>query len=125
MMEGGADHSGTMLRSNSGDGESSFPPWMEDYFEWHRSVRSNLTETNWNETNYLILSCMRDHRKCGGVSDRLKPLPLIVFEAFRSKRLLLIWWDRPKRPEECFVPPEGGIDWTVPSFLRRELLRSI
>mmetsp|Transcript_17890 Transcript_17890/g.49559 ORF Transcript_17890/g.49559 Transcript_17890/m.49559 type:complete len:99 (-) Transcript_17890:1160-1456(-) len=33
IMQGGADHSGTMLRSNSpGDGESSFPPWMEDYF---------------------------------------------------------------------------------------------
>mmetsp|Transcript_17890 Transcript_17890/g.49554 ORF Transcript_17890/g.49554 Transcript_17890/m.49554 type:complete len:193 (-) Transcript_17890:1047-1625(-) len=49
------------------------------FFEWHRSVRSSLTKTNWNKTIYLILSCMRDRRHCGGVSDRLKPLPLIVF----------------------------------------------
>mmetsp|Transcript_17890 Transcript_17890/g.49553 ORF Transcript_17890/g.49553 Transcript_17890/m.49553 type:complete len:315 (-) Transcript_17890:51-995(-) len=27
--------------------------------------------------------------------------------------------------EKCFVPPEGGIDWTVASFLRQELLRSV
>jgi len=111
---------------NASTQESNLPQWMEEYFEWHRSIKSNLTRSNSNSTKFLILSCVKD-KSCGGISDRLKPLPMIVWEAYQSQRLLLIWWDRPKPLEEWLVPPkhnEGGIDWTVPAFLKKENLRS-
>ena len=107
--------------------ETKFPQWMEEYLDWHRATKSQLTRSNWNATNYLIVGCFESFRSCGGISDRLKPLPLLVWEAHQHQRILLIWWERPNTLEEWLIPPnhkDGGIDWTVPLFLKEEILKA-
>jgi hypothetical protein len=105
-------------------GRSKLPKWMTDYFEWHEDTKNSLTEANWNSTKYIIMSCFKTDPKCGGVTDRLKPLPVIVLHAALSKRLLLIQWRRPKHLENFFVPPEGGVDWRLPGWLMRHIRHS-
>ena len=45
-----------------------------------------------------------------------------MLEAYRYKRLLLIWWQKPKPLEDFLVPPDGGVDWRVPDWLKPRLL---
>ena len=107
--------------------EIKFPQWMEEYLDWHRATKSQLTRSNWNASNYLIVGCFESFTSCGGISDRLKPLPMLVWEAYQHQRVLLIWWERPKPLEEWLIPPnheDGGIDWTVPLFLKEEIFKA-
>jgi hypothetical protein len=97
------------------------PVWMTEYFSWHHETRSNLNETNWNQTKYLIMACEKGWESCGGISDRLKPLPFVVLQAARHKRLLFIDWQKPKALQEFLVPPHGGVDWRVPTWMRNHL----
>jgi hypothetical protein len=102
------------------------PLWMKDYFDWHVQQKQRLTPTNWNDTKqfrYLILRCYRIDERCGGVSDRLKPVPLMVLAAARAQRLLLIHWDRPSPLQEFLTVPKGGFSWTVPDWMSPQLLR--
>ena len=99
------------------EASTKIPPWMKEYFHWHRETKSKLTKENWNETKYLVMQCLSTHDKCGGVSDRLRPIPLMLLLAARSQRLLLIQWSRPFPLEEFLVPPVGGVDWTAPDWL--------
>jgi len=123
------DNNNNMNASTSIDKkkEKVLMQWMEEYLAWHRSTKSRISPSNWNSTKYLILSCFESYEQCGGISDRLKPLPMIVWEAYQSQRVLLIWWDKPKPLEEWLVPPNDdnvdGVDWTVPLFLKEELKR--
>ena len=64
-----------------------------------------------------MMQCLPGSRKCGGTADRLKPLPLMLWVAHRSQRLLLIKWGRPAELEEFLLPPQGGMDWRVPDWL--------
>ncbi|KAG7368415.1 hypothetical protein IV203_031158 [Nitzschia inconspicua] len=109
---------------------ASIPDWMNEYLKWHREMRTQfLTLDNWklhrNISKLLILQCMPSNAKCGGLADRLKPLPLLMLGAFQSKRLLLIRWkDRPAKLEEFLVPPKNAymsFDWRVPDWLDEEL----
>ena len=96
---------------------SSLPNWMINYFAWHQETRFNLNQSNWNSTKYLVMICTRRCAKCGGISDRLKPLPFVVLQAYKSRRLLLIYWNKPASLEEYLIPPDGGVDWRVPDWL--------
>jgi len=129
MIKDGADEmnlKGDVSRNLLSEEGSKFPEWMENYLDWHRETKSQLDPSNWKDTKYLILGCFEGYKSCGGISDRLKPLPLLAWEAHQSKRILLIWWEKPKPLEEWLVPPshaDGGVDWTIPSFLKEEILR--
>jgi len=100
MLGDGADHIMIQPQNVStsifGKKKDDLPQWMEEYFAWHRSTKSSITSSNWNDTHYLILSCFESYDHCGGISDRLRPLPMLVWEAHQSQRLLLIWWNKPK-----------------------------
>ena len=52
------------------------PTWMKEYFDWHRLQTTTMNQTNWYHENrkYLIIRCLRGER-CGGLSDRIKPMP--------------------------------------------------
>ena len=93
------------------------PKWMKDYFEWHSKTKSQLTEDNWNQTKYLVMQCTDENDHCGGTSDRLQPLPLMIHLAAKNNRLLLIRWTKPCPLEEFLVPPPGGLDWRLPAWL--------
>ncbi|KAL3903280.1 MAG: hypothetical protein SGILL_010503 [Bacillariaceae sp.] len=100
----------------------NLPKWTEDYFAWHARTRKSLNPENWDATKYLILGCFESFKSCGGISDRLKPLPMVLLEAHRHQRLVLIWWERPKALEAFLVPPlDGGLDWRVPDWLKAKL----
>ena len=91
------------------------PEWVKEYFSWHNQEIAKLNKDNWQQSNFMILQCVREDPHCGGTSDRLKPIPLLLFMAYRYKRIFLIWWTRPYRLEEFLVP--NAINWTVPEYL--------
>jgi hypothetical protein len=99
------------------EASKSIPEWMKKYFYWHMQVKTGLTHGNWNNSRYLVMQCLSKHEHCGGVSDRLRPLPLMLLLAARSQRLLLIQWTRPFPLEEFLWPNEMSPDWTVPHWL--------
>ena len=102
------------------DNSTTTPPWMMEYFRWHHETKRNLNVGNWDRTKYLVMHCLERHTRCGGLSDRLRPLPVLILIAARSQRLLLIQWTRPFPLEEFLVPPVGGIDWRAPAWLTRK-----
>ena len=54
---------------------------------------------------------------CGGLHDRLGQLPLDLYLANQTGRVLLILWLRNGTHlplEEFLIPPDWGIDWTFP-----------
>ena len=104
-------------RTSTNAKKSSLPDWMIDYFSWHKEKKLKLNPSNWNSTKYLVMTCTKRSHSCGGVSDRLKPLPFVVLQAFASHRLLLIYWNKPALLEEYLVPPDEGVDWRVPDWL--------
>lgn len=112
------------LGVNLWERSTTLPVWMKRYFKWHKKQRHhNLNPENWRSLRLLVMECLRHQPKCGGTSDRLKPLPSLIRMAASSKRLLLIHWTRPSRLEEFLLPPKGGVDWRVPDWLRKCLER--
>jgi hypothetical protein len=120
-LEYGTDFS-LPTRDKPSTPRSRLPPWLTDYLHWHNETKQHMDENNWRSTQYLILVCFAD-QPCGGFSDRLKPIPSILLAAKRSKRLLLICWERPGPLENWLVPPGdmSGVDWRVPDWMLRVL----
>ena len=94
---------------------TTLPVWIKDYFSWHAQQLASLTADNWQDHKFLILQCIREDPHCGGASDRLKPIPLLLWVAQQTGRIFLIWWTRPCPLEEFLVP--NALNWTVPDFL--------
>ena len=91
------------------------------YFAWHAEERKRLNQKNWRSYKYLVVRCLAIDEKCGGAADRLQSVPLAILFASLSGRFLLIHWERPCSLEEFFVPPKGGLDWRMPSWLHEKL----
>ena len=99
------------------------PEWLKDYFEWHQEQRAKLTPDNFREHRYVIMTCLRG-AKCGGMTDRLRPILTHLKVAHMSSRLLFIYWERPFPLEEFLLPPKDGFDWRMPNFLLPELQKT-
>lgn len=89
------------------------PKWLKDYVSWHAQVRSSGLQGN--NTKILLVSIEEHHS--GGLADRLRSLPFLLWEAVRTERVFLMQWTNPWNLDEFLVPPLGGIDWTVPHDL--------
>ena len=98
------------------------PPWMKDYFTWHKVTYAQLNETNWDKHQYLIMRCFEEDAKCGGTSDRLQSTPFMILLAHRTQRLLMIKWERPYKLEYFLRSPKGGMNWSVPDWLDDKLM---
>jgi hypothetical protein len=48
---------------------------------------------------------------------------MVVLVTSLSRRILLIHWEIPKPLEEFLLPPEGGMDWRMPAYIKSELFR--
>jgi hypothetical protein len=98
---------------------AQLPPWMQVYFTWHAQqiLTINDSQGNNNKNKYLVYRCLKTDPYCGGLSDRMKSLPLLVLLAARSNRVLLYHWSRPCLLQEFLLPPPGGLDWRVPNWL--------
>jgi hypothetical protein len=108
------------------------PQWMKDYFAWHNEQRSWFLDRHpeqWNNgsLHYYLVECTSRYRACGGLADRLGPLPLHVQVAASSDppRLLLLHWSKPAPLESFLLPPRGGVDWRVPGWLREQFDRHL
>jgi hypothetical protein len=99
------------------DESHKLPKWMKDYFAWHREQRKQITHDNWKSFKFIVMSCFKDDAKCGGASDRLRPLPFIVRVAAETKRIILIKWEKPAPLESFLLPPAGGVDWRTPEWM--------
>ncbi|CAJ1958244.1 unnamed protein product [Cylindrotheca closterium] len=94
---------------------NDFPQWIQDYVQWHQKVRQEFPGMelfdNPNAPPLLIRTCLG---LCGGLHDRIGQLPWDLYLAHKTKRLLLISWQRP-RSLENFLLPSPLLDWRVPS----------
>jgi hypothetical protein len=94
---------------------SLLPPWMVDYFKWHRAMRwkfpENAVFTHPNAPGVMGKVC--DNRICGGLYDRLKYIAADLLLASMSNRVLLIKWKQPY-DLEAFLEP-NLLNWTAPS----------
>ena len=66
------------------------------------------------DIKFLVSRCFRQDM-CGGASDRLQDMPYNLMIANQTQRVLLLRWEKPAPLETFLVPPEGGIDWTLPN----------
>jgi hypothetical protein len=102
------------------DSSGAIPMWMKSYFQWHRQQRETLLNPkDWRSMKLFVMECLDCQDRCGGTSDRLKPMPTMLRMAAMTKRFILIHWKRPAKLEEFLLPPKGGIDWRVPDWLRK------
>ena len=59
------------------------PEWVRNYVQWHKEQRLNyLNDPN---TKFLTVTCHKDF-SCGGLSDRLRPLPYFILAANKTGR---------------------------------------
>ena len=101
------------------------PEWIRNYLAWHKEQR--LHHLNDPDTKFLTVTCHKGY-SCGGLSDRMRPLPYFILAANRTGRgaflqplnfiiktiiVLFIHWQKFSL-EDFLVPPEGGLDWTLP-----------
>ena len=100
---------------------SSLPSWMNTYFSWHQDQLLTLNATNWQSRRYLIARCLNTDQPCGGASDRLKSIPLLIRFASQQERLLFVHWERPAPLENFLLPPGGGFNWSLPLWLKPKL----
>jgi hypothetical protein len=113
----------TMQSSALWEDSVKLPRWMKQYFSWHRDQLRRINEGNWQEYRYIVMACLKRSPKCGGTSDRLRPLPFVVRVAAETDRLLFIVWEKPARLEEFLLPPLGGVNWQIPHWLLPKLKR--
>ena len=98
--------------NKSTDGvREGLPEWIKNYFAWHRQMREQFPGTDllrkttapnillWNNVN--------------GLHDRLHDIPLALYLANQTHRLLFVHWTVPAPLEEFLVP--NLIDWSVPN----------
>jgi hypothetical protein len=77
---------------------TSLPAWTLEYFEWHAAQlqQAKHNVSNWEEGGmdtqfrFLIARCTHQDGSCGGVSDRLRPLPFLLRLAYDTNPILLL-----------------------------------
>ena len=93
------------------------PDWVKNYAKWHKQQRrkyfDDMRVNGKSDVRFLISRCLT-HDNCGGASDRLQDMPHNIMLANQTNRVLLVRWEKPGKLENFLIPPEGGIDWTVP-----------
>ncbi len=111
----------------------NLPNYITEYFQWHIEMTCILEQQGQQQTvetaaagpvtaKFLVLQCTR---VCGGLADRISPLPSYVLNAYRMKRIFLIHWTKPCSLEEFLLPQLHGINWTVPTWLLPSIPKGI
>jgi len=92
------------------DSMRKLPQWLQNYVRWHRDQTLNAN----NNTKYVVITCMPKDGFCGGLSDRLRPLPYFLLFASMVPRVLCIHFLKPQSLENFLLPPPNGLDWRCP-----------
>jgi hypothetical protein len=67
ILESHDDSTNSSRSSSSSSNIASvtvLPPWMHDYFEWHRTTRQRLDKINAASYKYLVVRCLHRNKKC-------------------------------------------------------------
>ena len=109
--------------------QHNLPGWLQTYLSWHKSKRAELAEMDksgakynmaemYNRTKdfrFLAVVCLHP-MKCNGMADRMKSYPYWLLKANQTNRILLFHWNKDNLfLSDYLVPPQGGMDWVVPS----------
>ncbi|CAB9530808.1 expressed unknown protein [Seminavis robusta] len=134
---------GGSTTTNIWDNSTILPDWLKEYFAWHKEQLQILHDTwkpklilqrdnaasllLWNQAldgsihdhkhRFFIVRCFAFDRSCGGLADRLLPLPYLLQVAHNTSRILFIQFEKPAPLTSYMVPPRGGLDWRIPSWL--------
>jgi hypothetical protein len=103
---------------------ASMPSWMKNYFTWHTQKRMFLHQRpeQWQSLQYYLVDWAERYPNCGGMACR-GSLPYHLHYAAAAQWLLLFYhWSIPAPLESFLLPPQCGIDWTVPSWLQQHYL---
>ena len=106
------------------DNITKLPKWMTSYLNWHHHSRRRLIDNpeSYGEYRYFVMQCIKGQDyHCGGLSDRLKPLPWAIRIAYYTRRLLFIHWTRPAPLTDFLAVPKNGFDWRLPPWLGNQL----
>jgi hypothetical protein len=92
------------------------PQWIQTYIAWHAATRRKYPGmklfTDPEAPNIVMRTCLG---LCGGLHDRIGQLPWDLYLAYKTNRVLLLSWQRPKELEHFLIPALGaGFNWTVP-----------
>jgi hypothetical protein len=107
------------------DPNHKLPKWITNYFEWHASMRAKFPGdqilSHPDAPPVLIRKCALT--QCGGLHDRLGQLPMDLFIANQTQRMLFIVWLKPYSLENFLVPPDASLEgneysfnWKMPSY---------
>lgn len=99
------------------DHKNVYPQWMKDYLNWHDFQRRTWSRETFYEKRWMVMQCLSSNNKCGGTSDRLRPILFQLKVAYLSKRILIVYWNKPFSLTKFLVPPRGGMDWRAPPWL--------
>jgi hypothetical protein len=105
------------------DESVALPVWMTEYLTWHAQERAHLNQTNWRQGRYLVVRCLQTDVPCGGLADRLRHVPMAIWIAAQTHRVLFIHWELPAPLQEFLVPPVQhatagySLDWRIPDWL--------
>ncbi|GFH50743.1 hypothetical protein CTEN210_07219 [Chaetoceros tenuissimus] len=91
---------------------AALPNWLQEYIAWNQNERATKDP---KDLKYIVMKCTKSQTRCGGFSDRLRPLPFYLLLAQKTNRILCIYWDRPMRLEHYLQVPKNGLDWACPS----------
>jgi hypothetical protein len=90
---------------------SEFPRWIQEYVTWHSQQRKLYPGMQLFDSpdapKLLVRTCLG---LCGGLHDRIGQLPWDLYLAAKTKRLLLLAWQRPKELENFLLPNEIRVD---------------
>ena len=114
------------------------PLWLQTYHAWHANqlaqlaaleeelsvtangdtttdiITSDAIRNRTQQFRFLLVVCL-DGMTCGGLSDRIKAIPYWLMKANETNRILKIHWAKKDMGlEEFWVPPPGGMNWSVP-----------
>lgn len=108
---------GITKNENNDYSENTLPEWIQNYVEWHKSMREKFPGRRLFEDpeapKLILRTCLG---LCGGLNDRLGQLPWDLYLANQTNRVLLMHWHRPVSLEKFLLP--NGIDWRVPPEIR-------
>jgi len=101
---------------------SNLPNYIVEYLDWHVETMCLLDHFRQlkqepMDVKYFVVQCLPGYGPCGGLADRLAPLPYYILYAYKMKRILLIHWTIPFPLQEFLMPTPFGINWTVPDWL--------
>ena len=99
---------------------SNLPNYVVEYLDWHVETMCLLDHFRQMkqqpmDVKYFVLQCLPGYGACGGLADRLAPLPYYIRYAYKMRRILLIHWT---------IPLPFGINWTVPGWLMPSMSRA-